>query len=101
LVILEAMAAGLPVVAVRSSGINDFVRDDVNGFLTPPSRERWAEQVERLLADRQLRERLATNAREFARAHDVKSFALATVHIYAHLLAAHSHRQSARLAKES
>ena len=101
MVILEAMAAGLPVVAVRSSGINDFVRDGVNGFLTPPSRERWAEQVERLLADRQLRERLATNAREFARAHDVKSFALATVHIYAHLLAAHSHRHSARLAKES
>ncbi|WP_265530478.1 glycosyltransferase family 4 protein [Sphingomicrobium marinum] len=35
-VTLEAMAVGLPVVAVAATGTNNLVTDGVNGFLCPP-----------------------------------------------------------------
>ena len=36
LVVLEAMASGLPVIAVPAGGVADHLRDDVNGIATPP-----------------------------------------------------------------
>jgi glycosyltransferase involved in cell wall biosynthesis len=35
MVVAEAMASGLPVVALNASGVREVVRDDVNGFLLP------------------------------------------------------------------
>ncbi|MEP0886512.1 glycosyltransferase family 1 protein, partial [Trichocoleus sp. ST-U3] len=42
LVLLEAMAAGCPVVAARSGGIPDIVTDGVNGYLFDPADEEGA-----------------------------------------------------------
>ncbi len=87
MVILEAMAAGLPVVAVRSSGIEDVVRQGVNGFKTPEKQDLWVEQVRTLLEDDELRQKLAGQALSFARDFSVEQFAQDVRAIYASTLA--------------
>ena len=60
----EAMAHGRPVVASAVGGLVDAVEDGVSGLLVPPrdvSALRSA--IERLLGDRELRDRLGTAAR--------------------------------------
>jgi glycosyltransferase involved in cell wall biosynthesis len=65
--ILEAMAAGLPVVSTRVGGIPDAVRHGTDGLLTMPgAREELAEHILRLLRDRELRERMGASGRRRA-----------------------------------
>ncbi|MGB3207978.1 MAG: glycosyltransferase [Crinalium sp.] len=67
LVLLEAMAAGCPVVAARSGGIPDIVQDGVNGYLFHPTDELGAiAATQRLLANQGEREILRQNARNEA-----------------------------------
>jgi glycosyltransferase involved in cell wall biosynthesis len=61
--ILEAMAAGVPVVAVRSGGTPEMIVDDESGILVEPgSAEACATAIERLLIDDGARRRLSTRA---------------------------------------
>lgn len=67
LVLLEAMAAGCPVVAANSGGIPDIVTDGVNGYLFDPYDERGAiAATQRLLNQQTERETLRQNARQEA-----------------------------------
>lgn len=67
LVLLEAMAAGCPVVAARSGGIPDIVEDGVNGFLFNPNDENGAIAATKfLLSQKEERETLRRNARREA-----------------------------------
>lgn len=67
LVLLEAMAAGCPVVAARSGGIPDIVTDGVNGYLFEPNAPQGAiAATQKLLAADAERENLRLNARQEA-----------------------------------
>ncbi|MDZ7832631.1 MAG: glycosyltransferase [Desulfobacterales bacterium] len=87
MVILEAMAAGLPVVAVRSSGIDDVIRHGHNGFKTPEKQENWCNCVRQLLEDPDLRKEMAENASQFAGNYSLEQFAKDVREIYAITLA--------------
>jgi glycosyltransferase involved in cell wall biosynthesis len=51
-VVLEAYAAGVPVLASRVGALPETVQDGVTGLLLPPAHaEAWAEAAERLLED--------------------------------------------------
>ncbi|MGD1863918.1 MAG: glycosyltransferase [Phormidesmis sp.] len=64
LVLLEAMAAGCPVVAARAGGIPDIVTDGVNGFMFDPADEQGAiVATQKLLGMKAERELLRQNAR--------------------------------------
>ncbi|MBM3555156.1 MAG: glycosyltransferase family 4 protein [Alphaproteobacteria bacterium] len=66
--LLEAQAAGLPVIAGRERGVPDVVMDGRTGVLVPPDDPAaLAGAVRRLLDDRDLRERLGRAARDFVR----------------------------------
>lgn len=63
-VIMEAFAAGVPVVAAASGGIPEIVRHEQNGLLIPTGDAKaLATAVRRLLDDAELRTRLVDQAR--------------------------------------
>ncbi|MGF2035842.1 MAG: glycosyltransferase family 4 protein [Nostoc sp. CmiVER01] len=68
LVLLEAMAAGCPVVAARSGGIPDIVTDGVNGYLFEPAADVQGAiaATVRLLEQKQQRDIIRQNARQEA-----------------------------------
>lgn len=67
LAIVEAMAAGVPVVATASDGAREIIRDNQNGRLVPVGDvDELAKQIGELLSDPAERKRLADNARRNA-----------------------------------
>ncbi len=71
--LMEAMAAGVPVVCSRIRGNTDLVTDGVEGLLTEPMDESgYAKAVLKLKQDSRLRETLRKNAREKIKRYDAK-----------------------------
>ncbi len=68
IVLLEAQAAGLPVVTVRALGTADMVVEGRGGLLCEPEEEFLAAAVLRLLADEGLRKAMGAAARARAEA---------------------------------
>jgi len=68
LVLLEAMAAGMPVVTTETCGMADVVEDEQNGLLVKPAdAAAFADAVERLIESPELRVRLGRAAQETMR----------------------------------
>ena len=65
-VILEAMAAGLPVVAYRVGGNAELVNEERGELVSAGDEEGFAAAVGRLLAAPSIRAQLGCNARQFA-----------------------------------
>ena len=64
-VLMEAMAAGVPVVSTRIAGVPELVEDGASGYLVPPGEPRVvAEKAALLLDDAELRSRLGAAGRE-------------------------------------
>jgi len=66
LAVLEAMACGLPVVAVRASGIEEVAAEGVSGLLVPEDATAFAAAVTQVLTDTDLAAKLAIGGREAA-----------------------------------
>lgn len=74
LVVLEAMASGLPVVATPAGGVRDHLRDDDNGIAVGAGDVgAMAHAMARLVMNPALRDRLAEGARLTAEALDWES----------------------------
>lgn len=64
LTVQEAMAVGVPAVAIAARGVISSIRDGETGFLVRPGDlEAFAERVARLLSDAALRHRMGAAAR--------------------------------------
>ena len=87
--ILEAMAAGLPVIASNVGGVPELVIDGETGLLVPPGdAHALAAAIERLLADPRLGRRLGEAGRARVAAHfDLAAVRQAHLDLYRHLLA--------------
>ncbi len=75
LVGLEALAAGLPVVTTRVSGLEDYVRHEENGLFVDRDPGAFAAALERLLENEALLARLRANARPSSAGYDWRTIA--------------------------
>jgi glycosyltransferase involved in cell wall biosynthesis len=61
---LEAMAAGVPVVATAVGGIPEAIKDGITGLLAPPRNPvKLAEAISRVINDMQLAGTIRSQAR--------------------------------------
>lgn len=88
LVILEAMAAGVPIVATSVGQVHDMVKDNVNGFLIEPGdAKQLAERTTQLLLDDELRRKIGQQNLQTARSkYDIKESVLVLGSIFNSLL---------------
>lgn len=82
MVILEAMAAGLPIVAVNATGVDAFVQNRRTGLLTEEDLDAWTDAVHALLVNRSERQTMARAAFEEAQTHSIERFAADIVRVY-------------------
>jgi glycosyltransferase involved in cell wall biosynthesis len=87
-VLLEAMAARLPVVMTQVGGAGTLVRDGENGFVVPPDRpDLFGEALERLLKDESLRQSMGARSAEMVQEFSIQKMVEKTVGLYRSLLA--------------
>ncbi len=82
IVLLEAMAAENPVVAVEASGVCDVVCNGENGYRTPEDADVWARKIADTIADRTLLASLGEGARRTAELYAEEQIALRAVQCY-------------------
>jgi glycosyltransferase involved in cell wall biosynthesis len=63
IVLIEAMASGLPVVSVKTGGAVEVVKDDWNGYLV--DYETMSDAIIKLLNDKKLRKKMGRRGRKF------------------------------------
>lgn len=63
IVLIEAMAKGIPVIAFEYVGVHDIINDGVDGLIVPfGDVDGYAQKLKQLMTDKESRERLATKA---------------------------------------
>jgi glycosyltransferase involved in cell wall biosynthesis len=88
IVLLEAMAAGLPIAGVRALAIPELVVDGRDGLLVEPGDERaLAGAMGRLIADQALRERLGAAGMADVRPHALEIVVTRLEELYRSVLA--------------
>ncbi len=82
LVTIEAMAAGLPVVAVDASGTRDIVDHGVQGYLVENNANALAEGIQNLLSDPQQMKRFSEHALKKAQTFDINRLGKQVIRVY-------------------
>jgi glycosyltransferase involved in cell wall biosynthesis len=73
LTVVEAMAAGLPVLGINSPGIGDTIRDGESGYLvSQPDMASFTAKMVRLVREDEFRRRMGETARRAAAAYDIE-----------------------------
>jgi glycosyltransferase involved in cell wall biosynthesis len=86
--LLEAMAAGVPIVAPNRGGPTEFLANGRSGMLyTPGDEQHLARCIQEVLTDRKLRRRIVREARLKASAFSVAEHLAALTDVYDELLA--------------
>lgn len=86
-VILEAMAAGLPVIGTRAGGIPDIIEDEYSGLLIEAGNaEALAKAIRRIAGSESLRKQLQVGAREKLKDFDINYTTKLYIQLYEDLV---------------
>jgi 1,2-diacylglycerol 3-alpha-glucosyltransferase len=88
MVLVEAMAAGVPVIALDASGVREVVHDGENGFLLPAEADsdEFAGRIRTLEQDPELRRRLSAGAENTADEFSERAMAHKALKLYKEVL---------------
>ncbi|MFP4546693.1 MAG: glycosyltransferase family 4 protein [Fidelibacterota bacterium] len=82
-VIIEAMAAGLPVIATDVGGISEILKNKENGLLIPPNDHlAMARAIEQLFSDKLLYEAISRNNISHSKKYSVRNYVMNMVKYY-------------------
>jgi glycosyltransferase involved in cell wall biosynthesis len=88
LVLLEAMAAGLPVIGVDALAVPELVHNEVNGYLVEPRNpEQMAEAMLKLTESAKRNKEFGEKSLEMAEVHDLPNCAAKLERVYEDLIA--------------
>ncbi|MEW5768499.1 MAG: glycosyltransferase [bacterium] len=86
--LLDAQAAGVPIVATRTGGVPEIIKDGVNGLLVPPQDPKsLAEAIIRLLKDKVLANQMSIKGKEMVKEFSKEAMISKTEEVYTKLLA--------------
>lgn len=86
LAVIEAMAAGLPVVAIKSPGIVDLVKPGITGLLVENNAGALAESMVILGQDKHKRYLMGALAQQMSHKYDIKTTVEQTLVLYQNLI---------------
>ena len=72
IVLMEAMASGLPAIAVNAGAVTELVKDGENGFIFEPNDTAGiASGINAIISNKELREKMSKNALKMIAKHDI------------------------------
>ncbi|MFX0140589.1 MAG: glycosyltransferase family 4 protein, partial [Candidatus Hodarchaeota archaeon] len=83
IVILEAMGFGKPIISTKRGGIKEILKHEINGILINPSDQlELYDQIDKLLKNKELREKLGKEAKRSVQKFDWKKIIFKVNEIY-------------------
>jgi glycosyltransferase involved in cell wall biosynthesis len=87
IVLIEAAACGLPIVAVNARSVPEIVHDGVNGFLAEPRDiQSFGDSITTLLQNPRLAKEMGTASRKIAKCHNIQDSMEAHQELYLRLV---------------
>ena len=71
MVLVEAMAAGLPIVTTEAEGVKDVIQNEINGVKSEPGNTvKFTELLQKVITDNELRQKLIKGSLESSKRYD-------------------------------
>lgn len=91
--IIEAMAAGLPVLGIHSPGVGDTVQDSVTGFLSTEDLAGFTAQMVLLASQPEIRKNLGAQARQASHQYSIERTSQMMLELYEKTIAQAQNRK--------
>ena len=83
IVLIEAAATGLPLIAVDAGAVSEVCKNGENGFLCPPrSLSKLSESIKTILEDDKMRKRFSSASEKIAHEHDFEKTLDKFINVY-------------------
>ncbi len=80
--VIEAMAAGLPVLGIDSPGVGDIIHDGVTGLISSNDLATFTAQMVRLVSQPELRSEMSQHARQESEQYSIERTAMLMLDLY-------------------